>query len=110
MIIGVLQLKFFIREARSLKDKRRVVRSFKDRIKAKHNVAIAEIEYQDNLKVAALAVVTVGTDTAYLQGVLEEIRKKARMIPGAELASDDINFIYGDIEEDAYDWEDDEFY
>ena len=110
MIIGILQLKFFIRGARSLKEKRQVLRSFKDRTKARYNVSVAEVDYQDNLKVASLAVVNVGTDTKYLRSVLLEIRKKALMTAGAELASDSIDFVSGELDDDAYDWEDDKFY
>ncbi|MGZ5487086.1 MAG: DUF503 family protein, partial [Candidatus Aminicenantales bacterium] len=46
MIVGVLTLDLFFPYARSLKDKRRILRGFKDRAR-RHNVALAEIDFQD---------------------------------------------------------------
>ena len=110
MIVGILHLKFFIRGARSLKEKRSVVKSFINRVRAKHNVSVAEVANQDDMKIGAVAVAIVGNDTAFLQKVLEDIRQKAIGTVGAELVSDFIDFSYGDIDEDeAFDWETDEY-
>ena len=43
MVIGVLQLEIGVPDAMSLKDKRRVIKSIKDRIAHAHNVSIAEV-------------------------------------------------------------------
>jgi len=43
MVVGVLQIELEIPEAQSLKDKRRVIKSLKDRIANAHNVSIAEL-------------------------------------------------------------------
>ena len=43
MVVGILELKIVIRDARSLKDKRRVIKSLKDRIRNDFNVSIAEV-------------------------------------------------------------------
>src|SRR6476646_3431773 len=45
--IGVLTLELRLENSHSLKDKRHVVKSLKDRLRHKFNVAVAEIEYQD---------------------------------------------------------------
>ena len=49
MFVGVLRLTFHVPHARSLKDKRSVVRSFRDRVRARFDVSIAEVAAQDLL-------------------------------------------------------------
>ena len=49
MIVGVLRLVFHIPHARSLKEKRSVARKFRDRIRARFDVSIAEVEAQERL-------------------------------------------------------------
>ena len=64
MVIGVLQFELRIRGSESLKDKRRVVRSVKDRLHREHMVSIAEVARQDDIAVASMALACVGTDGA----------------------------------------------
>jgi uncharacterized protein YlxP (DUF503 family) len=64
VVVGLLTVEFHLPGARSLKDKRMVLRRIKDRLK-KFNVAASEVEYQDLWQRAALAVVTVSTDEAH---------------------------------------------
>jgi len=76
MVVGLLSLELFIAGAQSLKDKRMVLRSLKDRLR-RFNVAVAEIEHQQLWQRAGLGVVTIaGTEALAnreLQGVIEEI-------------------------------------
>ena len=57
---------------RSLKEKRRIVKSILSRLSQQFNVAVAEIDKQDIWQSAVIALVTVGNDTAYLHGLLEK--------------------------------------
>ena len=57
--IGVLTLELRLENSHSLKEKRHVVKSLKDRLRHKFNVAVAEIDYQDLWQRAAVAAVTV---------------------------------------------------
>ncbi len=57
--IGLLEVEFLIPGASSLKDKRRLVRSIKDRIRNRHNVSIAEVDHQDLIARCHLAMVTI---------------------------------------------------
>lgn len=76
MVVGLLSLELFIAGAQSLKDKRMVLRSLKDRLR-RFNVAVAEVEHQQLWQRAGLGVVTIaGTEALAnreLQGVVEEI-------------------------------------
>jgi len=49
MPIGLLTLEIHIPDARTLKDKRQVLRSLKDRLRSRFNVAIAELDHQDKI-------------------------------------------------------------
>jgi hypothetical protein len=75
VIVGVLRVSILIRESHSLKDKRRVVKSIKDRVRARLNVAIAEVSNQDLRQRADLAAVTVAGDRARVEEVLGDVLK-----------------------------------
>lgn len=87
MIVGVLQFELLIHDASSLKDKRRVVRSLRDRLHRDHLVAFAEVAALDKLNLALCAVSAVGTDAARIGAVLDRITTKLRALTDAELAS-----------------------
>jgi uncharacterized protein YlxP (DUF503 family) len=69
-VIALLTLDIHVPHAQSLKDKRMVVRSVKDRLRSKFNVAVAETDHQDLWQRAQLSAVTVGSDEAYLNQLL----------------------------------------
>ena len=71
--IGVLQFTVTIPHAASLKDKRSVVKSMKDRIRRKFNVSVAEIDDLDQWTVATLGAVMAGSDVAYINGALDKL-------------------------------------
>lgn len=60
---------------RSLKDKRQVLRSVKDRVRAGFNVSIAEVADHDRWCSAHLAAVTVASDRDRAHGVLEAVAR-----------------------------------
>ena len=84
MVIGSLTARLLVRESRTLKDKRQVVRSVLDRMRAAFNVSAAEVETHDDVKVATLAFAAVGFETAAVQGVLNQIAEALRRHPVAE--------------------------
>lgn len=71
--IGLLQFSIEIPYAESLKDKRSVVRSLKDRVRRKFNVSIAEIEDLDDCSIATLGAVMAGSDVAYINGAMDKL-------------------------------------
>jgi uncharacterized protein len=84
--IGVLTLELRLENSHSLKDKRHVVQSLKDRLRHKFNVAVAEIDYQDTWQRAAVAAVTVSGDRVHAEKVLQSVEDEAASMLGAELA------------------------
>ena len=84
MIIGSLRIRLLIREARSLKDKRQVVQSIKDRLRERFNVSVAEVESLDNRQLAVLGVAMVGAEAGHVRGALQQIAESLRRHPVAE--------------------------
>ena len=85
MIIGSLRLRLLLRESRTLKDKRQVVQSIKDRLRNNFNVSVAEVESQENRRLAVLGVAMVSNGTHHVKTVLGKIVEALRCHPVAEL-------------------------
>jgi uncharacterized protein len=82
MVIGLLTVEMHISGARSLKDKRMVLRSIKDRLK-KFNVAVSETAYQDLWQRAELGIVTISTSDDVVDQALAAARDEIdRVEPG----------------------------
>jgi uncharacterized protein len=77
MVIGVLSLELFLPACRSLKDKRRILLSFKTRVRGRFNVAVAEVDFQDVWQRALMSVVTLSSDRKLVDQTLERIRDEA---------------------------------
>lgn len=71
--LGLVHLRLNVVQAESLKDKRRVIKGFKDRIRHAHNVSIAEIGELDDHRWCEMAVAMVGNDRRYIEGALQKI-------------------------------------
>ena len=91
--IGVLTLEIRIEGAHSLKDKRHVVKSLKDRLRSKFNVAVAEIDHQELWQRAAVAAVTVSSDHERAQKVLQSVEDEAASILGGDLADSTVEWL-----------------
>ena len=92
-VVGVLTLELRLENSFSLKDKRQVVRSLKDRLRHKFNVAVAEIDYQDLWQRAALAAVTVSSDHEYAEKLLQSVEDEAASMLGSELAASSVEWL-----------------
>ena len=71
--LGLVHLKLHVVQAMSLKDKRRVIKSFKDRVRHGYNVSIAEVGELESHRTALLAVAMVGNDRQYVESVMQKI-------------------------------------
>jgi uncharacterized protein YlxP (DUF503 family) len=85
MTVGVLQLELSVTDAMSLKDKRRVVKSIKDRIAHGHNVSIAEVGALDEHRRAILGIAMVANDRGYVEGGLSKLVDFVRSVPQVDL-------------------------
>ena len=73
MFVGICEIEVLIPQARSLKEKRVIVKSIKDKISKRFNVSIAEVGYQDKWQRALFCVAKVGNDTVSVDKVFDLI-------------------------------------
>jgi uncharacterized protein YlxP (DUF503 family) len=91
--IGALTLEIQIEDSHSLKDKRNVVRSLKDRLRSKFNVSVAEIDGHGTWNRAVVAAVTVSKDREYAEQLLQAVEKEADHLLGGALTSTGIEWL-----------------
>lgn len=90
MYIGSVRVRLLVRESRSLKDKRQVVRGIKDRLRNEFNVSVAEVDAEDQRQLAVLGVAMVGNEARSVRQALEAIVSALRAHPVAEFVSHEI--------------------
>ena len=83
--VGVLTLELRMPDSHSLKDKRHTVKSLKDRLRRKYNVAVAEIDYQDVWQRSLISAVTVSCSHGYAEQVLQSVEREAASLLGPAL-------------------------
>jgi uncharacterized protein YlxP (DUF503 family) len=95
-MIAFLTLDLRIEAARSLKDKRQVVRSLKDKLRVHFNVAVAELDASNLWNQATLGVVSVSHSRDYLDGLMKNVERLATRIAnngGAEIADSFLEYL-----------------
>lgn len=92
MVIGYLELDIHFPHARSLKDKRKELASLKDRIRQKHNVGLAELDFQDTWQRTKIGVVTVNSQQSVVEQVLARIRSDVFEHVNGEILGSHIQF------------------
>src|SRR5580698_11166320 len=90
--VGVLTLELHLEDAHSLKDKRHTVKSLKDRLRGKFNVAVAEIAYQDLWQRSLVSAVTVSGDHAHAEQVVHLVECEASYLLGGVLFGSSIEW------------------
>lgn len=93
MPIGLLTLEIHIPDAHSLKDKRQVLRSLKDRLRGKFNVAVAELDHQDVWQRSLVGVVSLSNDERHLRESLDHVAAEAARLLGRDLVSSEIEMV-----------------
>ena len=93
MPVGLLRLEIHMPEAHSLKDKRQVLRSLKDRLRGRYNVAVAELEHQDLWQRATIGVVTLADQPGFVEHALEEVLRDSENLLGRVLVDHQIEFL-----------------
>jgi uncharacterized protein len=100
VVVGILQFELLIHDPESLKDKRRVLRSVKDRLHREHQVSVAEVACQDRADLAVVGLAVVGTDGKQVGQMLDRILDKLRHLREADLGDSTREIIQG-VERDA---------
>ena len=95
MPIAYLTIELRIEGAHSLKDKRQVLRSMKDKLRSRFNVSVAELDATDLWQRATVGVVSISGSQDYLQGLMQNVEREAGRIAsstGAEITDSFIEF------------------
>ncbi len=94
MAVAVLQLHIHLPYAESLKDRRMVVRSLKDRLRHRFNVSVAELDGGLQWQWAVVGMAAISSDRVYLQGLLERAGDEAlSILCGQEVSLGEIEFL-----------------
>lgn len=92
MVIGLLVLEIHLPHSTSLKDKRSVLAAFKDRIKKRFNVSLAEVAHQDKWQRASLAFITINSEQQIVDQTLAKILTEAEMLSDAEITRSEVRY------------------
>src|SRR5258708_2062367 len=90
MLVGSLSVRLFVSDSRSMKDKRKVVRSIKDRLRQQFNVSVAEVEAQDHRQLIVLGMAMVSNEAHHVRVTLQQIVEALRRHPAAEFVDHEL--------------------
>jgi uncharacterized protein len=95
-MIAFLTLELHIEAAQSLKDRRQVVRSLKDKLRASFNVSVAELDASGLWNRATVGVVSISDSHDYLDGLMKKVERAAMRIAnnhGADVADSFVEYL-----------------
>jgi uncharacterized protein len=93
MAVGLLTLELHLAEAQSLKAKRQVLRSLKDRLRQNFNVAVAELDFEDTWQRSVVGVVTLSNEEQHVEEALQKVLAEADRILGPLLVSHAVDML-----------------
>lgn len=91
--IGVLTLDIHVEHSHSLKEKRHVIKSLKDRLRERFNIAVAEIDFLDSWQNSVVAAVTISNDRVHAEQVLQAVEAQAASLLGGALSGTSLEWI-----------------
>jgi len=93
MVVGALKIVLVIHDNRSLKGKRKVVRSIVDRIKHRFNVAVAEVGANDLWQRIEIGICTVGIDRRHVDASLTNVLSFTESLYLAEIVDSQLEIL-----------------
>jgi uncharacterized protein len=93
VVIGACEVRLMILGARSLKEKRKVLKSFKDRL-SRMNVSVAEVDDNDKWQAATLGITLVSNDAGFVNSVIDKIIQGIEDNGEVEMLSSRIEIIH----------------
>lgn len=94
MKVGCCSIKFVLHGNRSLKEKRRIVRAIKDRVKNKFNISVAEVGKQEVWQSLQIGIAAVSPDAKYLEGLMNQIVDFIDNMHLAEITDSEVKLIH----------------
>ena len=93
IIVGLCTVELFISESQSLKDKRQVLLSLKDRLREKFNLSVAEVDGQDLWQKAVLGLACVSNEGRYVNQVCDQALNLIRNVPAVEIVQSRVELL-----------------
>ena len=93
MPVGLLTLELYIPDAQSLKDKRQVLRSLKDKLRRQFNVAVAEMDHHEAWQRSVVGVVTLSNEEKHVREMLQKVLDEADRILGSFLINQAVEIV-----------------
>jgi uncharacterized protein len=93
MIVGLCTIELFIPDSQSLKDKRQILLSVKDRLHDKFNVSVAEVDGHDLWQKAVLGLACVANEGRHVNQVLEQALNMIRNNPAVEIVQSRVELL-----------------
>lgn len=93
MIVGAVTWQLHLGECRSLKDKRKILKSLKDRLHVRFNVSVAETDHQDLWQRAELCCCVVGNDRRHVESILDAAENLVLTEPRSRLVASSKRFL-----------------
>ena len=93
MVVGLMTWELHLPACQSLKDKRQVLKSLKDRLHQRFNLSAAETDHQDLWQRAELTVAVVSTDRRHAEAVLQEADRLVEGAAGARIMDTSTSFL-----------------
>ncbi len=93
MPVGLLTLELHIADAQSLKDKRQVLRSLKDKLRREFNVAVAELEHHDVWQRSVVGIVTLSNEEKHVKEMLDKVLDAADRMLEPTLINQNVEII-----------------
>ncbi len=91
-VVGAMVMTFHIPAAQSLKEKRRVVKSLKDKISGSFNVSVSEVGDLEKWQTASIGVCMISNDRRFMEGSFEKILALADGAPDAQITGHETQF------------------
>ncbi|MCM8775486.1 MAG: DUF503 domain-containing protein [Candidatus Omnitrophica bacterium] len=91
--LGVLTVDLFIPASGSLKSKRSVLKSLKDKIRSRFNVSVAELSGMDKWQTSVFGICMIGSDKSYVNSCLDSVLSLMEQVHGVELVNHQIEFL-----------------
>ena len=85
LVVGICTVELFLPHNGSLKDKRQIVKSMKDRMKRQFNVSVSEIDDQDLWQKTVFGIACVGNERSHVNEVLDKVISMIRSTPRVEV-------------------------
>ena len=93
MIVGLCTVELFLPESQSLKDKRQVLLSLKDRLREKFNLSVAEVDGHNLWQKAVLGLSCVANEGRYVNRLLDQALNLIRAVPAVEIVQSRIELL-----------------